>query len=172
MFNYIITFILMATIWVLFSGKFDLFHLSLGLVSCLVVTITSTRLIFGQTKVRLYDFLLTAWRFSSYCLWLLREIIKANFHVVSLSLTLRPVEEVIDPHIFTFRTQLDNELAKFILANSITLTPGTVTIRVHKNIFYIHALDSHTADDLTDQENISEMERRVAKIFKGQGKDD
>ncbi len=76
------------------------------------------------------------------------------------------MQRSLDPHIFTFTTSLKSEFAKFVLANSITLTPGTVTIRVHDDIFYIHAISREAAGDL-NEETMSEMEKRVAWVFEG-----
>jgi len=155
--------------WVVLSGKFDPFYLILGAISCAIVTVLSTDLIFNKRKKSLYLRLGEAVRFISYCNWLLWEIVKANFHVIKLTLTLRPIEDVIDPHMFSFTTSLKSDFARFILANSITLTPGTVTIRVHKDKFYIHALDYHTAGDLAEHGSNGEMEQRVARIFSEEG---
>jgi len=47
------------------------------------------------------------------------------------------------------------------LANSITLTPGTITMNIHDGEFYVHALDQKVADDLGS----GEMEDRIAHIF-------
>jgi multicomponent Na+:H+ antiporter subunit E len=70
-----------------------------------------------------------------------------------------------DPHIFTFRTSLESEFARFVFANSITLTPGTVTIRIYKDIFFIHAISKKAAGDLAEKTTMSEMEKRVAWVF-------
>jgi multicomponent Na+:H+ antiporter subunit E len=80
----------------------------------------------------------------------------------------RPIKETLSPHIFTFKTILTTDFARFVLANSITLTPGTVTIRVHKDIFYVHAITEQAAGDLASG-GISEMERRVADVFENRG---
>jgi multicomponent Na+:H+ antiporter subunit E len=151
--------------WIVLSGKLDPFYLALGAVSCVIVTILSTDLIFNKLKKPLYLRLKEVVRFISYCHWLLWEIVKANYHVIKLTLTLGPIEDVIDPHMFTFTSSLKSDFAIFILANSITLTPGTVTIRVHKNKFYIHALDYHTAGDLAEHGSDGEMEKRITRIF-------
>ena len=62
-------------------------------------------------------------------------------------------------------TSLKGDFAKFVLANSITLTPGTVTIRIYKDNFIIHAISKKAAGDLEGTKSMSEMERRVAWVF-------
>ncbi len=155
--------------WILLSGKFDLFHLTLGMISCLLVTILSKDLFFQKRGNGLAVRLAEGLRFISYCGWLLYQIILANFHVIGLAISPRRMEESLDPHIFTFTTSLKSEFARFILATSITLTPGTVTIRVDKNTFYIHAISREAAGDLIEDESktMSEMESRVAWVFEG-----
>ena len=153
--------------WILLSGKLDLFHLALGSISCLIVTIISSNILFQQHNKGIVERLGEGFRFVSYCGWLLYQIVLANFHVFGLAISPRLMEKYLDPHIFTFTTSLKTEFAKFVLANSITLTPGTVTIRVHKNTFFIHAISIKAAGDLVEDETMSEMEKRVAWVFEG-----
>ncbi len=159
------TFIIMFICWILLSGKFDLFHLALGVFSCLIVTILSDDLIFQERRKGFGTRLQETYRFVWYCGWLLYQILLANFHVIGLAISPRRMEKILDPHIFTFTTSLQSDFAKFVLANSITLTPGTVTIRIHQNIFYIHAISHKAAGDLIENDSMSEMEKRVAWVF-------
>jgi len=152
------------------SGKFDIFHLALGVISSAIVTWSSTDLLFQEKNKALSARLTEAWRFTQYACWLVWQIIIANFHVIQLSLTPKPIKEIISPHIFNFKTTLQSDFARFVLANSITLTPGTVTIRVHKDIFYVHAITEKAAGDLADA-TISDMERRVAWVFENREND-
>ena len=160
----ILMFLLMMLLWVLMSGKFDLFHLALGIISSAIVVWASTDLLFEDKKKSFGARLTEAWRFSLYACWLLWQIALANLHVIYLSLTPKPIKETLSPHIFNFKTTLKSDFARFVLANSITLTPGTVTIRVHDDVFYVHAITIKAAGDLASS-TISEMEQRVAHVF-------
>lgn len=159
------TFIFLFALWLLFSGKFDLFHLALGALSCALVTRFTASLLFTDREKGLVARLSEAGRFLSYLFWLLFQIIMANFHVIGLALSARRLKNELAPHVFSFKTILQNDFSKFVLANSITLTPGTVTIRIHGDTLYVHAISRRAAGELADQESISEMERRVALIF-------
>ena len=64
------------------------------------------------------------------------------------------------PQMVRFRTSLRSEFARYVFANSITLTPGTVTLSVEGDKFVVHAISQKVADELP-----GEMEKRVAKIF-------
>jgi multicomponent Na+:H+ antiporter subunit E len=66
----------------------------------------------------------------------------------------------IDPTIVTFKTKLTSNIARVALANSITLTPGTIPIRIEEDVFYVHAISRHAAAGLP-----GEMEDRLARVF-------
>jgi multicomponent Na+:H+ antiporter subunit E len=67
----------------------------------------------------------------------------------------------IDPKIIRFKTKLESDMSMVALANSITLTPGTITMDIEEREFIVHALSKKVADDL----NTGEMEDRIAHIF-------
>jgi multicomponent Na+:H+ antiporter subunit E len=66
----------------------------------------------------------------------------------------------IDPTKVTFKTKLKSNIARVALANSITLTPGTITIRVEDDVFLVHAISRKAAAGLP-----GEMEDRLARVF-------
>ncbi len=100
------------------------------------------------------------WRFLLYSPWLLYQIFLANLHV--LFLTFHPkMLDLIDPQIFRFRSKLRGDLALVTFANSITLTPGTITIYVSVDgDFSVHAIDQQSKQGLP-----GEMEIRIARAF-------
>jgi multicomponent Na+:H+ antiporter subunit E len=92
--------------------------------------------------------------------WLLYQIFLANLHVMKLVFHPR-VHEVIRPKIITFNSRLTSEMSRFVFANSITLTPGTITVYVSiMGKYSVHAIDDASAEALP-----GEMEARVASIF-------
>ncbi len=156
---FIITFVIMIGFWLIFSGKFDLFHLSLGVVSCLLVTFFSSDLLF-PTGLKT-DFLACWVRFALYVPWLLYQILLANLHVLRLSFHPRMMA-LIDPHIIEFNSHLESDIARTTFANSITLTPGTITVNVSAmGRFTVHCIDVASGDPLP-----GEMERQIERIFK------
>jgi multicomponent Na+:H+ antiporter subunit E len=69
--------------------------------------------------------------------------------------------ELIDPKIINFKSKLKSDMALTTLANSITLTPGTITVYVTDyGEFEVHVIDSQSGESLP-----GEMETRIAKIF-------
>ena len=156
----VLVFLLLFLNWVAFSGKFDAFHLGLGAFSALIVTLLSQDLLFSDRKKSGGERLAESGRFLRYTLWLLWQIALANVHVFKLAITGSGQAE-ISPQVVKFKTKLKSDFAKFVFANSITLTPGTVTISITGNQFLVHAISEATAKDLAT----GEMERRVAEVF-------
>ena len=156
----IIVFILLFLNWIVFSGKFDGFHLGLGVVSCFVVTWLSHDLLFYDRKKGLIARMREAWRFICYLPWLTWEVVLANIHVFKLAMTRKGYVEMV-PRVVTFKTILKTDFAKFVLANSITLTPGTITMLIRGDTFHIHVMSQFLEDDLLS----GAIEQKVAEIF-------
>jgi multicomponent Na+:H+ antiporter subunit E len=153
-----LTFLIMFGIWIIFSGKFDPFHLSLGVISCGIVSYLSYDLLFSSPKPK---GIFGLWaRFIRYVPWLMLEIVKANLHVAYLTLHPRMMD-LIDPRIVKFRSKLKGDLALVTLANSITLTPGTITVYVSiDGDVKVHAIDKASGEPLP-----GEMEENILKVF-------
>ena len=154
-----ITFVTLFACWIIFSGKLDAVHLGFGVISSLFITWLSGDLLFIDQKQTFKRRLRETYKMTRYSIWLLWEITLANFEVMKL--VLRPdIIRVIDPQVITFKTSLESDFAKFLLANSITLTPGTVTIKIVDDVVYVHALNKEIAEGCP-----GEMEKRLADIF-------
>lgn len=153
------TFIILFGFWIFLSGHFDPFHLILGAVSCALVSSISGDLLFSRRRAG-RKHLFEVFRFIGYLPWLLYQVFIANLHIAFLVLHPR-MTSLIDPHIIRFRVGLKSDMAVTTFANSITLTPGTITLLIHEGRFYVHAVDRKVADDLLT----GEMEDRVARIY-------
>ncbi len=154
--NFVGSAVILFVFWMLLSGQFDAFHLTLGAVCCTIVAYLFHDLMFAN--VRVGDMRVVAARFIAYIPWLIQQIVLANIHVAYVVLSPRMP---IDPQIVTFKTKLETDISCVTLANSITLTPGTITMDIRDGVFYVHALDQKVADDL----NAGDMEDRVAHMF-------
>ena len=104
--------------------------------------------------------LLEAGAFIRYVPWITWEVVKANMHVLELAVTKKGYEEM-SPRVVTFETYLKTDFAKFVLANSITLTPGTITMLIRGDIFHVHTMSQFLEDDLLT----GNIERKVAEVF-------
>ena len=154
--NFTITFFILFIFWVLFSGKFDYFHLTLGVICSLLVSYLSHDLLFFN--VRLGDARLRIRRFFEAAPWFMGQIFTANLHVAYLALSPKMP---IDPQIIRFKTKLESDIAYVALANSITLTPGTITVDIRDGEFFVHAIDKEVAYDL----DTGEMEDKIAHVL-------
>lgn len=155
---YILTFLVCMLTWLVLSGKFDLFHLTLGVVSSVIVSFASGDMLFSAKNVSRVP---GQWlRFIPYVPWLLFQIFRANMHVMRLVFHPRMLD-LINPQMIKFNSRLNSEMARFVYANSITLTPGTITVYVSLyGAYTVHAIDDASAEGLP-----GEMESRVAAIF-------
>ena len=151
------TFVAMFTFWVVLSGMFDAFHLTLGVICCLLVAHFSHDLLFygddDQSYVRGLLGLI------AYLPWLFYQIIIANLQIAYVVLHPR-MFEMIDPHVIRFKTKLKRPISKVTFAQSITLTPGTITVSIHDDEFSVYALTRSASDALP-----GEMEARVARAL-------
>lgn len=138
--------------WILLSGHFGALELGLGVLASAAVTYVNRDL------RALGDFLRHTWAFVAYLPWLMREIVIANIQVVKVVLDPRlPIEPVVG----RFRAPLQSDLAITTLGNSITLTPGTITLDVEGREFVVHSLLG--ADPIAAC--AGPMARRVGRVF-------
>lgn len=154
--KYIIAFFILFLNWVIWSGMFDASHLSLGVISCLLIIYMSHDILFTSKKIT-SKHLIEVIRFIKYIPWLLYQIVLSNIYVARL--VMNP-NMPIDPQVIRFKTKLKRNISVVTFANSITITPGTITADIKEGEFYVHCISRKVADDLP-----GEMEDRVAHIF-------
>ncbi|MCB1165947.1 MAG: Na+/H+ antiporter subunit E [Leptospiraceae bacterium] len=146
--------------WLIMSGYFDWFHMSLGVLSVLIVLIMNHSLkqhsFYADEKDDLRH--LRYGYFLYYLLWLSWQIIASGFHVAGIILRK---SLPISTYIVRFKADLPSAHARMILGNSITLTPGTLTIDIQGNEFTVHALTPQSISTVVDDN----MPSRVARLF-------
>lgn len=91
-----------------------------------------------------------------YVFVLIKEIIKANFAVIKMILSSR---YVLEPAIVRFKTSLKTTPARILLANSITLTPGTITVSLEGDEYVVHCLDKELAKGINNSLFVTLLER-------------
>lgn len=141
-------------VWLLLSGHFEPMLIVLGLLSCLGVVFISRRMdVVDREGVPVHLTFGPLW----YWPWLVWEIVKANIDVTKriLSPTLN-----ISPTMVRLKVSQKSDLALVIYANSITLTPGTVSVDVEPGEILVHALSHEAAEDLKG----GAMDRQVTKM--------
>jgi multicomponent Na+:H+ antiporter subunit E len=143
--------------WLALSGHYTPLLLSFGVGSCVLVVYLSHRMdVLDSEGVPLQ----VAGRFMAYLPWLLKEVFVANMEVAKVILDPKLP---ISPRMVVFHGSQDSDLGRAIYANSITLTPGTITTGVEGQEFEIHAL--RAADLETDEE--LQMDIRCTRVERG-----
>jgi multicomponent Na+:H+ antiporter subunit E len=156
----ILQFIILLGLWLVLSGKYDWFHISLGVVAALFVTVIQLRInkyLYYQKKIANENSL--SWsRLLLYVPWLIWQIILSSLQVAYVVLHPRMP---INPSLLKFKTKLPNIAARVILGNSITLTPGTLTINIADDEFLVHTLTDASHSGIVD----GSLPRQVAKLY-------
>ncbi len=155
--SFVLTAIIMFAFWILLSGQFSFVLIVSGIISSLLVSYMSHDLLISDADVKLGAIRIV--RFVKYLPWLLWKIVLANIDLVYR--TLHPTMP-ISPRIISIKNEFKTEIGMVTFANSITLTPGTVTIDVNRDEFIVHAIAEEPAEDLIT----GEMKARVMRIEK------
>lgn len=147
----------LGLLWMLLSGLFEPLLLGFGLASCAFVVLLTWRLeTLDHESMPTHVLLSAFW----YWPWLGWQIVLANFDVAKriLSPSMK-----LAPEIVRLTSTQHSDLGKVIYANSITLTPGTVTIDIEGDQFLVHGIARNVVEDLED----GAMDRRVSNMEGG-----
>ena len=160
----VLQFVLLFAFWLLLSGHYQAKYIVIGALAAGLVTLLNNDLFYlalrygesAEPKIQLV--LLQLWRFLLYLPWLLSRIIMANIQVAYL--VLHP-KMPIDPGLLVFRTWMKKGIAQVTLANSIPLTPGTITTSLENGRYIIHTLKRPLAGELED----ATMQNKIARVY-------
>jgi multicomponent Na+:H+ antiporter subunit E len=145
--------VVLAAVWLLWSGHFSGLLLSLGAASCALVVFLSARMGIVDNEGQPLSW---GTRPLVYLPWLVVEVIKANIDVALRIVGLRPVAPVLARVAVPHKT----DLGRVLYADSITLTPGTVAIELDRDSVLVHAISPEGIAGL----ETGEMARRVLKL--------
>ena len=144
--------------WILLSASFEWIHLGLGLIFSFAVAWINSGHSSFVPKFRLWS------RILLYLPWLFYKIVQSSLHLSKL--ILHPALP-IDPQLISVESELHHHAAVVLLGNSITLTPGTITVEVDRNNLMVHALDKVLCEDVESRQ----IESKIADIFKDEEPD-
>lgn len=140
-------------LWFALSGHTEPLLLAFGAVSCAIVVLIAWRFgILDRESVPLHLGL----RFIGYWAWLAGQIVKSNLEVARL--VLQP--NAIDPRLVRVKATQHSDIGRVIHANSITLTPGTVSIEIEGDEILVHAL----TPKLSKPHGLDALDRRVSAL--------
>lgn len=139
-------------IWLFVSGQVRLYYVVLGL--CCSAAVAWVDMHRSAAPRHVFPWV----RFAGYLPWLTWRVILSACHVARLILS---PSLPISPHLIRYPTKLRDHAALTLLGNSITLTPGTVTVEITPRELVVHAIDGPSGTDLTSRA----LEDRVARVF-------
>jgi len=159
--KYVATFIVLFGTWILLAG-FNLNELIVGALTSLVLSVVIAKNINYKVDIKL-PFKLIVF-LVVYIPVFVYHLILANFDIARRVLSFKIP---LHPGIVKVKTGLTGDIAKLTLANSITLTPGTLTIDVVDEDLYIHCVDVKGKNEAENRQNIStSFEKILGVIFK------
>lgn len=145
--------------WLLLSGHYTPFLLAIGLICTIGVVYVALRMeVVDEEGVPVIHL---TWNILTYLPWLIAEAVKSNLVVARIILRRNLA---IDPAMIRVRGRQQTDLGRVIYANSITLTPGTVTVSVKGENLHVHALDANTVAGMDEAEmniRVAALERRM-----------
>ena len=148
-------YLLFFLFWVIFNGQLTL---EIGIIGIFVAALLYAFICKFMGWSPKKDLLLMQYMGSMFCYLfvLIWEIIKANMDTVKMIFTSRYERE---PVLVTFHTALKSPVLRVILANSITLTPGTITVSLEGDTFVVHALDKDFVEGIEDSVFVRWLQR-------------
>ena len=150
----LLLFVLLFIVWLLLSGHYTSPLMTYGALSCAGIVLLVRHLgILDEEALPVHLSL----RWLVYAPWLMKEIVLSNIAVAKVILT---PGLPIHPRMIRLTASQSSDVSRVIYANSITLTPGTVTLDVRGSEFLVHSLTSDSAEGLLS----GEMDRRVSRV--------
>lgn len=149
-------YLLLYCFWLILNGRLTAETLLLGLGIVAGVGVLA-RVLFGYTPAREWRIIRKLPLFVCYVFVLLWEILKANWAVIGFIVNEK---RSIEPTLVSYTTGLKTGLGRFMLANSITLTPGTITVKMDGDRLTVHCLKRSMLDTSSD----SVFERWIARL--------
>jgi multicomponent Na+:H+ antiporter subunit E len=154
----LVAFLFFSAVWLLFSGIYKLLMIIFGVVSVVLVLIAVGRM--NLLKNSESAVILRPFKLINYFFWLFVEIVKSNIAVCKI---LWSPNISVDQKIIKIPFSQRGEISQVIFANSITLTPGTVTLEMEGKELIVHILNY--GEGTTS--SLSEMNKRVTCIERG-----
>lgn len=136
-------FLLLLLLWILLNGKVNLEILLTGVILVWAISTFMYHHLGYVSSEQKHIFRKLAWAFLFVSVVVI-EAVKSGLAV--LKFVVAPDMD-IQPQIVVFHVPLKSEFLRIILANAITLTPGTITINIEEQLFYVHAFDYTMGED-------------------------
>jgi multicomponent Na+:H+ antiporter subunit E len=147
--------------WILFTGSLEPVSLAAGASFSFLIALATYQLFIDQNEAGRRSLIPRLPLFIVYLFMVIGKMYISSFQVV-----WKIIRGRYNPRIVHFRTRLSSDLARTILANSITMTPGTITVDMNDDHLIVHWLDAPTTHSRYAGELIKDrMERMLARIW-------
>ena len=146
---------LLTLIWCVLANCWESPQVAMGAGAALAVAWLNTEQTGSRVSLRVF-------RMLRYCLWLAGSIFRSGCH---LSLLILNPKLPINPKLIAHRCELEDESSAVLLGNSITLTPGTITVELNSRDLVVHTIDDSSAGDVTSRR----MEQQIDGLFYAKG---
>lgn len=147
-------FIILFLFWILINGKINLEITIIGLIICALVNLFA-RYFLNFTFKKDVAYCKNIGLFILYFFLLVIEVIKSNWNIITLIWSKKEIE----PKVVHFNVDLKTRLLRVLFANSITLTPGTITIELDDDQYIVHALRYEYIDGIENSSILKVLRR-------------
>lgn len=148
-------YLLFFLLWIIFNGRITTEIVLFGIViSAALYWFICKFMDFSPKRELMY--LKKGGYLIQYVYYLVKEIVAANFATMKLVCSS---SRVVEPVLIEFDTHFKNDTSKFLLANSITLTPGTITVSIQGDRFTVHCLDKTLAEGIESSVFVKLLEK-------------
>lgn len=152
-------FLLFFIVWIIFNGAITTEIVIFGLVIAAAMYVFVCK--FMDYSIRKdISYIKKFFMLLQYVCVLVWEIVKANFAVIKL---ITSSQYELEPAMVLFKVDLETKMARVILANSITLTPGTITVLLEGDEFIVHCLDKELAEGI-NRSVFVDLLRRIERV--------
>jgi len=152
--KFILTFIALLIFWFMLSGHFSVIIVTSAVIYALIAAYFTHDYFIEKIS---FAGIKRIFKFIAYLPWLFWEIIMANLQVAYIVLSPKMP---ISPELVETETDLKTDYGKTALGNSITLTPGTVTIEIENSKILVHAITKEHAQDIRNKD----IEKKILRI--------
>ncbi len=148
-------YILLVLFWIILNGRITVEITVIGMIFAAVIYLFAWKFMGLTVRKEKAFWIHFGWGIQ-YLLLLLKEIYVSNIAMVKIILSPK---KKFHPVIVRFESPVNGDFRQVILANSITLTPGTITVRLYENKFEVHCLDESMAQGLTDSSFVKMLKK-------------
>ncbi len=146
--------VLLFALWMVLTYNVQIFNIVVGLAVSFSIALLYTKLFTHKS----FEFISPVW-FMVYLYVLLKNLILSNLQI---SKRILSKDMKLSPAIVAVKTNLESDWKKLLLANSITLTPGTLTLDIKDDMLFIHVIEYHEGSN--KESIIKEFEDVISKI--------